>query len=408
MISAEKGSSSHSKRILWINPIMLNDGLHKTDFLEILMALAKRGYNICLVAINPGSSKRKLFHDRDSKIRVISLPLRNAPVITQIMFATLLAFLLPIYIINFKPKFVIARPHLSVLSLMPAFFLSRPKNVEFILDIRSTPVETMGFRGFLQRFWFAPSILMAKRLFKGMTIISPLMRREVSSSFHLDSDKIGIWTSGVSTDLFNPQNCISESIELKRKLGLSGKFVVFYHGVFTATRGLTETLKAVKTLKRQNLEIVFFLLGTGPMTPILKGLIDKEGLQGNAIIHEPVDHREVPKFIGISNVCIIPLPNHPFWRFQSPLKLLEYLAMNKVVIATDIPAHRSIIDEEKCGIYIQSTKPVEIARSIVYAYNNKERLADWGRSGRKIIMKKYSWEKVAKDLEDYLSSIDTK
>ena len=201
---------------------------------------------------------------------------------------------------------------------------------------------------------------------------------------------------------FNPENCTSDGLELKRKLGLSGKFVVFYHGVFTATRGLKETVESMKILRSEYPNVVLFLLGTGPMVSTLKRVVQEEGLQEHVIVHDPVDYAEVPKFIEMSDVCIVPLPDHPYWRSQCPLKLLEYLAMEKAVIVTDIPAHRSVIGDEKCGIYISSVTPTEIAKSVVYAYHNKEKLAEWGKSGRGIIDKKYTWEKVAEDLENYL------
>ena len=162
----------------------------------------------------------------------------------------------------------------------------------------------------------------------------------------------------------------------------------------------------MKLLKRTYPDVVLFLLGTGPILKDLKVLVQKENLKANVIIHNPVDHAEVPKFVSFSDLCIIPLPNHPYWRFQCPLKLLEYLAMEKVVIATDIPAHRLVIGKERCGLYISSIKPSEIAKSILYAYHNKDRLNEWGKSGRAIVTEKYSWEKVTNDLENYLLSIE--
>ena len=72
---------------------------------------------------------------------------------------------------------------------------------------------------------------------------------------------------------------------------------------------------------------------------------------------------------------------------------------------TEIPAHRSIIRNEKCGIYVSSVKPSEIAKSIIYAYENKDNLEKWGESGRRIVDEKFTWEKVAKDLDSYLLQV---
>jgi glycosyltransferase involved in cell wall biosynthesis len=321
------------------------------------------------------------------------------------MFALVLWFFLPVYIIVSKPDFIVTEPDVTILSSIPGLFVSRFRKAKFILDVRSTPVETMGFRGFQQNLWFTASVLVAKKLFDGMTIITYLMKKEVCSKFDIDPSEVGVWTSGVSTKLFDPENCISDSKKLKRKLGLTGKFVVFYHGAFSLTRGLTETIEAIKMLIHKHPNIVFFLLGTGPNVTDLRALIRKEGLQENVIIHNPVDQSEVPKFIGMCDICIVPLPDHPFWRFQSPLKLLEYLAMEKVVILTDIPAHRAVIGKAKCGVYISSVNPMEIAKAIEYVYLNKDSLKERGKIGRKIVKREYTWEKVAGSLENYLLSI---
>lgn len=337
---------------------------------------------------------------------MIPIPLRYAPIVSSILYAIVLLFLVPFYVLVSKPDFIIAQADTSIFSLTLGIFILKLKNVKLILDVRSMPVEVFGFQGSLRNCIFSTSISIAKKLFDGITIITCLMKKEICKRFNIDSDKVLVWADGVSTTLFDPKNSASQSMELRRKHGLSGKFIVFYHGVFSAHRGLSEAIRAMKMLKDAYPNVVLFLLGTGPSFPRLRDLIRSEGLQQNVIIHDPVDYGKVPKYIGMSDVCLCPLPNHPFWRYQCPLKLLEYLAMEKVVILTDIPAHRSIMSKEKCGIYVSSTKPVEIEESIMYAYNNKENLKEWGKIGRKIIEKKYSWEKVAKNFESHLISIE--
>jgi len=335
----------------------------------------------------------------------MAVPLRNVPVISPIFYTSILSVFLPIYIIKSKPDFIIYDPNVDILSSIPSLIVSKFRKVHFVLDVRSVPVETVGIRGFLYRFWFAASVLIAKELFDGMTIITPLMRKEICNNFGIDVEKVGVWTCGASPVIFNPKNYTSQKAKLKSQLGFSEKFVVFYHGSFSATRGIIETIKAMKIIKRKYPDVVLFLRGSGPIIPTMKELIKTEELQDTIFIHDPVSHNEVPKFIEMGDVCIVPLPNNSYWRFQCPVKLLEYLAMEKVIIATDIPAHRSIINKEKCIVYIPSIEPQIIAKSIEYAYKNKEKLEEWGKSGRTVILENYTMGKVARDLEDYLLSI---
>jgi len=403
MVSLKRKNTINSQKIstLWVSFTILDVYLHKTALLSILRQFAEFGHKPSLIAVR----SRNASQIEDPRVRIVSVPLRYVPVVSPIMFTLVLFIYLPVFIIISTPNFIIFDPDIHILTSLPGLFISKFKKAKFVLDIRTTPVDIVGFRGFQRRFWFSVSILIAKKLFDGITIITATMKKKVCNDFDLNPDVVGVWTSGVSDSLFNPKNFISESVELKRKFGLTGKFVVFYHGVFTSTRGLTETIDALKILLPKYPNIVFFLLGTGPLASKLSALIRTEGLQENVIIGNPVDQSEVPKFISMCDVGIVPLPDHPYWRFQSPIKLLEYLAMEKVVILTDIPAHRAVIGKATCGIYISSVNPMEIAKAIEYAYLNKDSLKERGKIGREIVKREYTWEKVAGSLENYLLSI---
>ena len=386
--------------ILWISFFQAR-GLDRSSLSNILNQLAKLGHEVSLVTMQD-----KIETTKNTQVRIISIPLRRTPLVLPAIFAFILFFYLPILTTTSKTDFIIMEPSVHILSAFPQLVLSKFRKVKFILDIRSTPVETEGLRGSLLKFWFSVSILTAKKKFRGITIITPLMKEKVCNDYGLDPDKVGVWTSGVSDTLFNPETWISEGAKLKERLRLHGKFVVFYHGVFTPTRGLIETAEAVRALRSRYPDIVFFLLGSGPLFSKLGTLVQEEGLQENVIVANPVDHSEVPKYISMSNVGIVPLPDHPYWRMQSPLKLLEYLAMEKVAILTNLPAHRAVTGDEKCGIYLSSVNPTKIAEKIEYAYLNRPYLTEWGKVGRQIVKQRYTWEKVADSLETYLQSID--
>jgi glycosyltransferase involved in cell wall biosynthesis len=274
-----------------------------------------------------------------------------------------------------------------------------------ILDIRSTPVAAFGFRGFLYSLQFNISVQLAKTLFDGITIITPAMKEEVCNAFNIDSKSIGLWSDAASAELFMYEKNVDYGFELRRKFGLSNKFVLFYHGSIAKSRGIVESVKAVTILKKKYPDIVLFILGGGLDVRFLKNAIREFGVEDVVILHGTVSYEDVPKYIAMSDVGLVPLPDIPDWRNQCPLKLLEYLAMKRTVILTDIPANRNVVGQEKCGIYVPSCDPEEIANAIEFAYKNREKLKEWGESGRKIIEQEYNWDKKAKDLEDYLLKV---
>jgi glycosyltransferase involved in cell wall biosynthesis len=303
------------------------------------------------------------------------------------------------------PNYIIIEPDVSICGMFSVFPFRVTKHIKLILDIRSTPVEIYGFRGYLKKLSFTLSVLIAKRFFDGVTIITSHMKKEICEEYDIDPEFVGVWTSGVSTEVFDPKKYITDGKKLRENLGLSRKFIIFYHGAFSPNRGLIETIEAIDIVRQKHSDAVLFLLGSGSIVDNLKSLVEAKKLQNNVIIHPPVKYADVPKYIAMSDVCLVPLPKHPYWNFQCPLNLLEYLAMEKPVIITDIPANRSVVGDNRCGIYIRSIRPIEIANAIEYAYNNKVKLAKWGKLGRKIVSNNYSWDKVAEKFEEYLLSM---
>jgi glycosyltransferase involved in cell wall biosynthesis len=388
------------KKILWVTFLVLDAQLHKTSQFEILSNFAKKGYDTNLISIR---SKKK-FGNKKSQISIFAIPLRNVPLLTSFIFAIFLFLFLPFYILATSPGFIIIQPTIPIVSFIPAIFISKIKKIKLILDIRTITIQT-GYRGAIHDFIFTTSILMAKQLFDGITIITEAMKKEISIKYVLDANKLGVWSSGVSPLLFNPENWLINGKKIRQQLGLIKKFVVFYHGALSPNRGLIETIKAINLLKKKYPQIILFLLGSGPLTFELKQLIEKLRLKDFVIVHDAVEYEDVPKYISMSNVGIIPLPDIHFWRFQSPLKLLEYLSMKKVVIISDIPAHRAVVGREKCGIFVSAIKPIEISKSIIFAIKNQDKLSEWGAIGRSIIQREYTWGDVANSLEDYLLSI---
>jgi glycosyltransferase involved in cell wall biosynthesis len=399
-LSAERTENFLGKKtILWVSPLIVDLNFHKTSRIEVLRALQNRGHKTYLLASY--SSKKNL--TEFSGINPLLIPMRYVPLFSAFLYVLLLFFYLPFLVAYLKPDFVVMEPHFTALSLTPIFFFPKSIKPKIILDIRSTPVGMDSHRYF-NELSFSLALRTAKRFFQGITIVTELMKEEVCKRFNINPKSVGVWTSGVSTELFKPgrKGCN----EFRENLGISGKFVVFYHGIFDEKRGLMETVQAMKCLETLHPDIVLFLMGqSGAEDRFSMEDFVKKSDSKNVIIHERVSYLKVPAYIDMCDVGIVPLPNVKEWRYQCPLNLLEYLSMGKVTIATDIPANREILDSSKCVIYTSSTEPMEIARAIVAAYNAQSKLREWGADGQEIVAKKYTWTKIGENLENYLLSL---
>jgi len=391
------------KKILWISSLVLDQALHKTSQIEILKGLSELGHKTSLL----GLYSKERFESKDKNIDITAIPMRDISFLTSLMYTVLLFLYLPIHLAVSKVDFVIVEPQGPLfLSLIPVRIFPKPRRPKIVLDIRSTPVDGTQSGAVI----FNIGIRMAKKLFDGMTIITPMMRNEVCNQFQIDPQTMGIWPSGVSTTLFNPEK-YDKNI-LRKAFELEGKFVVLYHGSVGANyeqvqgRGIVESIKSIKLLKDQYPDVVLYILGDNRSFKILNKLITDYDINDRVILHDKVAYEEVPKYIAMCDVGLLPF-NLPIWRNQCPLKLLEYSAMGKVIIATDIPAHKYILENCKSAVFIASNFPEDIAKAISEVHDNVKKFEEEVECGKTIIEKKYCWRQVANELERYLLKLET-
>ena len=97
-------------------------------------------------------------------------------------------------------------------------------------------------------------------------------------------------------------------------------------------------------------------IGKGGDTENLKDLVKKESLDDKVIFIETVPHKEIPKYISSFNFGLCHLPDVFVFRSSFPLKILEYLASEIPVLASDMPANNEISKKLKF-VYLYKNSP---------------------------------------------------
>jgi glycosyltransferase involved in cell wall biosynthesis len=260
---------------------------------------------------------------------------------------------------------------------------------------------------------YVVSLRLSKYLVTNYTFLTPDMGFRQCRRAHIRSGRkrIGYWGCGVDTDLFDPAKYVAESQRLKSSYRLEEKFVCLYHGVLGSNRGLDKAIEAMAQIAHKDEDIVLFLLGGGPERTRLQELVAGFCLEDRVFIRGPVPITEVPQHIQMADVCLVPLPDHSDWKDQQPLKLAEYLAMEKDVIATDIPAHARLVSSIPTVTLLPDNQPHTIASALIAAHRDScmhrshvacTRLPSPGRA---LAASTLSWRTIAADLASYLVGI---
>jgi glycosyltransferase involved in cell wall biosynthesis len=118
-----------------------------------------------------------------------------------------------------------------------------------------------------------------------------------------------------------------------------------------------------------------------------------------------IPYNQVPLYINASEICVT--PKKPLRSGYSPLKLCEYLACSKPVIATRTNGFE-LLEENNAGLLINPENQQEFADAINMLLKDPVLRQRMGENGRKYVLEDRSWEsvarKVAKVCEDAIQA----
>jgi glycosyltransferase involved in cell wall biosynthesis len=213
--------------------------------------------------------------------------------------------------------------------------------------------------------------------------VSPLLRQALSQRYDFPEAKIDVVPNGVDPDRFRP----GDRDEARARLGLPAqrKIVVCVAGFFS----------------HHQLDA---LIAATAKAGALLVLVGKEGPTGGDILHAgKVPHEKVPDYIAAADACayVLKAP-HPQFGF-SPLKVYEYMAGGRpVVAATDLAEIRSFINDEGVG----TATGLEVdayAAAMRDLIRNPERRRRLGERGRALAESRFPWSRSVEGVEAALS-----
>ena len=387
-------------KILWISQaVQSNEAggtIGQTDRVEMPGLIARLGHQVKLIV---GASPVDLVRGVKALPHsdVVYLPMIKRSLLTTLTFQSALAFILPFQLLRFAPDIVIV-DYFSILSIMPWALLRKLGVLRtcFILDLRTLVVDVKGWRGRVSVGRFDLSLRFAHRFMDGITMITPRMRDDLSKRFGIPREQVGVWESGVNIEKFLSAKSRRDA------LGWTNKFVVLYHGTLSPNRGLQSTIAAIAELRSEYPDLLLCLLGAGPAWKELETLVKESRLEQVVTIHPPVPYAEVPDYIASADVGIIPLPDIEWWSTSSPLKLMEYLAAGKPVIVSRIAAHTAVLQASECAFYLRDVSPQAIKEGICHFHARRQDLTHLGAAGREIVRERFSWERQAEKLVEYV------
>jgi len=216
--------------------------------------------------------------------------------------------------------------------------------------------------------------------------------REYIASLGLNRKLVTVIPNGVSPSDFSPSPLP----------GREGRVpVLLYIGTLADWQGLEVIIRALpKILEKQNVRLQLVGRGRSRQRKLLSKQIRKLGIEEHVIIQPAVPHHEIPALIAEADICVAPLGlnDRNVTQGACPIKLLEYMAAGRPLIASNMPIVRELIREDVDALLFSPNDSDDLARQILALLNDfglSKRLAD---SASERVLTKFTWHESQKKL----------
>ncbi len=176
------------------------------------------------------------------------------------------------------------------------------------------------------------------------------------------------------------------------------KYILCYIGSLNPQDGVDHLLRALRhllyELKRSDFHCV--IMGSGDSLQDLRDLAEKLQLNGCVDLAGFVSDEDLQANLAAADICVDPDPSSPLNDVSTWIKVMEYMAYAKPIIAFDLKETRFSAGE--AAIYVQPNKEAEFAQAIVELMEQPELRKKMGAHGRRRIEQELQWNKVGGNL----------
>ena len=229
---------------------------------------------------------------------------------------------------------------------------------------------------------------------KGLIVINQLIKEEIKKNFSLADEKILVFPNGIDLEFFEG----FERLAARNRLNLPiNKKIVLYLGKFYQWKGLEILIELASRLDENTL--LYFVGGDKKE---LERITNQSFSRNNIICVGQRDYKEIPEWLAAADVLLVlgTKKNEYSYLHTSPMKLFEYLASRRPVVASATPAIKQIVSEKEVWFY-EPDDAESLFRAVGEALI-KETSEKIENGFEKV--KNFSWQKRAEDVLNLIRS----
>ncbi|MCB1802916.1 MAG: glycosyltransferase family 4 protein [Gammaproteobacteria bacterium] len=222
-----------------------------------------------------------------------------------------------------------------------------------------------------------------------IAVSTPL--REILVDMGVDANRIVVMSNGVDTQRFHGDAAAGTAV--RQRFGLDGKRVVGFVGWVREWHGIEDLVRGMPQWPGHLADVHLLIIGDGPARADIESAAIECGVAERVHITGAVAHGDIVEYLAAIDVALQPAATV----YASPMKIFEYLAMAKPVVAVDQHNTREILEAGVNALFFPPNDRPAFVAAVQEIFSDQARLDDMSRAARETIFARdYLWDSNAK------------
>lgn len=229
---------------------------------------------------------------------------------------------------------------------------------------------------------------------KGIVTVTDTFK-EVIVKKGIDPNKFAVIKNGSNLDLFKPQK---KPKELLKSLNLESKFIIGYIGTHGMAHKLDFILKSARNIADPDIHFLF--IGDGAEKENLVKMAEELQLTNTTFL-DTIAKKEIPDYIALTDVALIPLKKSELFKTVIPSKIFESAAMQRPILLGVDGESRGIVEKYHAGLYFEPENEIEFFH-VVERLKNDNDLYKKCQAGCHQLALDFDRKKLAKNMLEFI------
>ena len=274
-------------------------------------------------------------------------------------------------------------------------FLAQRHGIPLVVEVN----ELAGDERVRATPWLAPLARLTDRLtFQRaslIVVVSPHLRRRIEA-LGVPAEKLLVLPNAVSEELLETP---ADGAAIREQFGCKDALIIGFVGWFVAWHRLDLLLAEFARLAAAEPRLRLLLVGEGPLAEALAAQARELGLMDRVIFTGSVPHAATASYIAAMDICVVPHSN----AFRSPIKLFEYMARGRAIVAPRTEPIEAVVEHGQNGILFTPEQPADLAAQLARLIGDPGERQRLGDAARRSVSEHHTWRRNA---EAVLAALD--